>query len=442
MYTAFMTFDKNTVPPVTIKEGKYGDVEIIKNGYHYFLNHNGIGWHQYNTKNMREYCEQWSSYDLAYGDVLISGFGFGQLATWLSAKPEVTSVTCIEVSQDVVNAFLTNNSIPDNVEVIISDIYEYKTDKHYDCIILNHSNPMAAICRTVKKYSKIKIIGYCHNVAQSLPIFAGLLDVEAQDLDFLVGGINHMTWLLSLRHKGRDVYPELKRRILNSEAQKGQQFTKDLLQAMDLFMMGGDRHIIEFFPHARQSSDPKALHYGLKWRSDMISENLLSEELTRGAAQLQARAEGTKPLYIPKHVTPEAMGQQIKALTQGPDIVHVVNIPNEGAIPNLPDWALVEVKAVVGQHGARPVFVGDLPAQAARWTLAQIYAHELTIEAAAEQSRSKAIQALACDPMIRDFHEAEQVLDALIEVQGDRLASFMKKIGISRPSFPNAIESL
>jgi alpha-galactosidase len=296
-----------------------------------------------------------------------------------------------------------------------------------DCIILNHSNPMAAICRTVKKYSKIKIIGYCHNVAQSLPIFAGLLDVEATDLDFLVGGINHMTWLLSLRHKGRDVYPELKRRILNSEAQKGQQFTKDLLQAMDLFMMGGDRHIIEFFPHARQSSDPKALHYGLKWRSDMISENLLSEELTRGAAQLQARAEGTKPLYIPKHVTPEAMGQQIKALTQGPDIVHVVNIPNEGAIPNLPDWALVEVKAVVGQHGARPVFVGDLPAQAARWTLAQIYAHELTIEAAAEQSRSKAIQALACDPMIRDFHEAEQVLDALIEVQGDRLNSFVKK---------------
>jgi alpha-galactosidase/6-phospho-beta-glucosidase family protein len=121
------------------------------------------------------------------------------------------------------------------------------------------------------------------------------------------------------------------------------------------------------------------------------------------------------------------MGQQIKALTQGPDIVHVVNIPNEGAIPNLPDWALVEVKAVVGQHGARPVFVGDLPAQAARWTLAQIYAHELTIEAAAEQSRSKAIQALACDPMIRDFHEAEQVLDALIEVQGDRLASFVKR---------------
>jgi hypothetical protein len=133
-----MTLDIKTIPPVIIKEGTYGDVKIIKKGYHYFLNHNEIGWHQYNTKNMREYCEQWSSYDLAYGDVLISGFGFGQLATWLSAKPEVTSVTCIEISQDVVNAFLVNNSMPDKVQVIIGNAYEHKTDKHYDCIILDH----------------------------------------------------------------------------------------------------------------------------------------------------------------------------------------------------------------------------------------------------------------------------------------------------------------
>ena len=295
-----------------------------------------------------------------------------------------------------------------------------------DCILLNHSNPMGAICRAVSKYSKIKIIGYCHNVIQSLPIFSELLGVPASELDFLVGGVNHMDWLLSLRHQGRDVYPELKRKILESDMPQGQQFTKDLLEAMDLFMMGGDRHIIEFFPHARRATDPKAIPYGLKWRSDMISENLLSEELTRGAAELKARAEGSKPLYIPKHLTPEAMGQQIKALKMGPDIVHVVNIPNEGAIPNLPPWALVELKAVIGQHGARPVYVGDLPPQAARWTLAQIYAHELTIDAAAEGSRQKAIQALACDPMVRDFHEARDILDALVEAQGDRLAPFRR----------------
>jgi CRISPR/Cas system CSM-associated protein Csm5 (group 7 of RAMP superfamily) len=133
-----MPLDKNTIPPVVIKEGKYGDVEITKERSVYFLKHSKTNWNQYNEKNMREYHEQWSGYDLAYGNVLISGFGFGQFATWIASKPEVTSVTCLEISQDILDAFLANNTMPDNIEVIIGNAYEYKTDKHYDCIILDH----------------------------------------------------------------------------------------------------------------------------------------------------------------------------------------------------------------------------------------------------------------------------------------------------------------
>ena len=43
----------------------------------------------------------------------------------------------------------------------------------------------------------------------------------------------------------------------------------------------------------------------------------------------------------------------------------------------------------------------------------------------------KALQVLAGDPMIRDFHEAEKVLDALVEAQGDRLKRFRKRNRIS-----------
>lgn len=118
------------------------------------------------------------------------------------------------------------------------------------------------------------------------------------------------------------------------------------------------------------------------------------------------------------------MGRQIKALKFGPDILHVVNTRNGGAVGNLPEWAVLEVKSVVGQHGARAVQAGEMPAQAARWTLAQIYANELMIEAAAEGSREKAIQAMACDPMIRDFREAKEVLDVLVVAQQGRLDAF------------------
>jgi len=293
-----------------------------------------------------------------------------------------------------------------------------------DSVLLNHSNPMAAICRAISKYSKIRVIGYCHNVANALTRFAALLGVEAAELDPVVAGVNHQVWLLSLRHRGKDVYPLLHEKIAEIAAQPDRKFTAELMELTGLFLMGGDRHIIEFFPHARQPQAPEQIGYGLKWRRDMITERLLSEELTKNAADLARRASGQAPLIIKTKLSPEAMGHQIRALTQGPDMVHIVNVPNNGTIPNVPPWAVMEMKCIVGQHGAQPVHVGELPPQAARWTLAQIYAHELLIEAAAEGSRTKALQALASDPMVRDFHEPRIILDALVAAQGDRLAVF------------------
>jgi len=295
-----------------------------------------------------------------------------------------------------------------------------------DCVLLNHSNPMSAICRAVSKYSKIKVIGYCHNVAHAISSFAKVLEVEPAELDYSVAGVNHMVWLLTLRHKGNDIYPELRRRMLESEAAQGLQFTRELLEVTGLCLVGGDRHIIEFFPHARKPQTPAEIGYGMKWRANMISEGLVSEELTKAASNLRARASGKDPLILPSKMSPEAMGLQIKALKLGPDKLHVVNVPNCGAVTNVPPWAVMELKCVVGMHGALPVHMGELPAVAARWTLAQIYAHELMIDAAAEGSRQKALQALASDPMVRDFGEAAQILDALVEAQGERLAPFRK----------------
>ncbi len=77
-------------------------------------------------------------YDLAYGDVLITGFGFGTLACWLASKPEVKSVTVLEISKSIYDIFLMSNKLPDKVKVIITDASTYKTDKHFDCLLLDH----------------------------------------------------------------------------------------------------------------------------------------------------------------------------------------------------------------------------------------------------------------------------------------------------------------
>jgi len=293
-------------------------------------------------------------------------------------------------------------------------------------ILLNHSNPMNPICRAVTKATGIPTIGYCHNVVLDVRWFARILEVPVEELETTVAGPNHMNWLLAIRHRGRDVYPELKRRILAAEPEKEHRFAREVLERLDVFPVGGDRHMIEFFPHVRQATKPGELPYEILWRVDLIRKGQLARELNKGADDLTRRADGQLPPLMPGKPSPESMGEQIRALAFGVEKIHYVNIPNRGAVPNLPDWAVIELRAVVGSGGARPLYVGDLPPQAARWSLATIYAHELMVDAAIEGSRAKALMALACDPMMVNFGEVEPVFDAIVEAQEDRLARFRK----------------
>lgn len=295
-------------------------------------------------------------------------------------------------------------------------------------ILLNHSNPMNPICRAVIKATGINTIGYCHNVAGGIHYFAKILGIPANEIEVTVAGPNHMNWLLEIRHLGRDVYPELKRRLLQSKPERGQMFACDVLRLLDLFPVGGDRHMIEFFPHAREARTPAELRYQMEWRADMIAkQGRLAKEISKKPDELALRAKGELPPWIPSKPSPESMGQQIRAMALGIEKVHYVNIPNRGAISNVPDWAVVELKGVVGSYGARPLFVGDLPPQAARWSLATIYSQELMVDAAIERSREKALMGLACDPMMINFTEVEKVFDAIVKAQGDRLADFRKR---------------
>jgi hypothetical protein len=92
----------------------------------------------YNKDTDKEIKELYSSYDLAYGDILVSGLGFGILALWLCSKPNVKSVTVVEISSDVIDLFKQSNSIPNNLNIINDNMVKYNTNKFYDCIFLDH----------------------------------------------------------------------------------------------------------------------------------------------------------------------------------------------------------------------------------------------------------------------------------------------------------------
>lgn len=131
-------FDKNTIPEVTVTPAKIGDFSITKEGNEFFLRKNEAQLMQLNVKSLREYKEQYACYDLAYGDVLITGLGFGMLATWLASKPEVTSIKVIEFHQEVIDLFISTNTVDDKITIELGDAKNYTTNDKFDCVFLDH----------------------------------------------------------------------------------------------------------------------------------------------------------------------------------------------------------------------------------------------------------------------------------------------------------------
>lgn len=128
----------NYIPPI-LKEGKWGNVEIKKNGNLYILLVSGEQWLIYREDSHDTAYEVFSHYDLAYGHVICTGMGFGIRENWLVNNPKVTKITVVERSQDLINYHYEINSpfiTSPKVEIVCSDVNDYKGK--CDVLLLDH----------------------------------------------------------------------------------------------------------------------------------------------------------------------------------------------------------------------------------------------------------------------------------------------------------------
>ena len=120
----------------------------------------------------------------------------------------------------------------------------------------------------------------------------------------------------------------------------------------------------------------------------------------------------------------DAAAALVASLHAGTGDDQVVDVLNQGAIPNLPAGDVVEVTCRVDRAGAfghpteplAPEMLG---------LVQHLKAYErLTIEAAVTGSRSVALKALTTNPLVADVDRATPLLDALLDANRDLLPRF------------------
>ncbi len=305
-------------------------------------------------------------------------------------------------------------------------------------ILFNHSNPLAVLVRTMVKYSRINVVGICHGVQEAILHVSRVMGIPPHELDVRYIGTNHYHWFTAIHHNGRDIYPEVRRRFAGRESVDNEMLTQKLSRAYGYQLTHlNDDHTIEFYPYMAQTPGG-VLPYNLNlevWLPGgyVASETAQGEpgdagqaghrqaqmlDYEKELAAMQLPAEMSDPL------TGEGLGSLLESISLGRRQVYVVNIPNHGAVPNLPPYAVLELDGVTDRLGVRGVCMGDAPLTLEGILHRRIIWQELVADAGAQGNRSLALQALLLDEMAVRPEQAERMLDELLAASRPMLPQF------------------
>ena len=299
--------------------------------------------------------------------------------------------------------------------------------------LLNYTNPMAMLAGGMQQGTGIRTVGLCHSVQGCTWSLLSSLDLlkkyPPDECVQLVAGINHMSWLLKVEHKGRDLYPEIKRlaaeklrRWRNGPEKHGNMVRLEMMLNLGYYITESSEHLSEYVPHFIQATAPQ-----------LIGEfNIpLDEYPRRCISQIEYWKKQSKELLKNPNLT------HTRSHEYGATIMEAIetnrpatiggNVLNRGLIPNLPDKACVEVPCLVDGNGVQGCYVGDLPEVCAAYNRTNINVQLLTIEAVLQRRRDRIYQAAMLDPHTASQLTIDQIrnlVDDLIEAHGHWLPTF------------------
>lgn len=322
------------------------------------------------------------------------------------------------------------------------DIAKDVLDLAPQAIFINYGNPMAAVCRGVRKATGADIVGLCHGVFSVAKGLARVLGVPEDNLRYTAVGINHLTWFSRVRANGEDCMPRLLQIAEERVARYDRASPVDdsgaeglpaedldplcwhLLKLFGAFPAVQDRHVSEFFPQLFRDG----MYSGKRLGMDVFDIQKVIDRGDRVFESMREAALSSKPLgeeYFQKIGGEHEQALEIiDSIRTDAGRVYSVNLPNLGQVPNLPPEAVIECPAVANGVGIRPIVQEPLPSGVMATLATRLAWVETIVEAAMEASRTKFVQALVVDGWVSSMSAAERLADAMLAAQAEHLPQF------------------
>lgn len=300
-----------------------------------------------------------------------------------------------------------------------------------NAIVLNYTNPMAMLCRTVQSECNINITGLCHSVQGTASMLAKWIGADEKDVTYLCAGINHQAFYLDFKVKGEDAYPLIRKAMDNPEIYNEEQVRNEMFLALDYYVTESSGHNSEYNAWFRKRPDLiekyctngtgwNPGHYGYILDEYLKREDNWEQEIIDWLAEDEV--DITRGYEYAAYIFNAVFGDNTMYEFNG-------NVRNFGLIDNLPEGCCVEVPVVASKAGLRAMHVGEMPAQLAILNNISSRIEELTVQGSLEGDRRKIFQAIAFDPLtssVLGLREIQAMVDEMFAANEAYLPQFKK----------------
>ncbi|HUU36132.1 MAG TPA: alpha-glucosidase/alpha-galactosidase [Vicinamibacterales bacterium] len=302
-------------------------------------------------------------------------------------------------------------------------------------LFLNYANPMAMNTWACDAYGGVRVIGLCHGVEGGHRMIAEALGLPVEEVDIICAGINHQSWYIQVRHKGRDVTGEIleafERHPVYSKTEK---VRIDLIRRFGYFTTESNGHVSEYLPWYRKRPDEIR-----KWID--LSDWIHGE--TGGYLRVCIEGRNWFETEVPKWLAEEPpkldtitrstehASYIIESLETGRRYRGHFNVRNNGTIANLPADCIVEAPGYVDGNGVSVPRVGDLPLACAATCAASVNVQRMGMEAAVRGDAELLKLAMLHDPLVGavcDPPEVWQMTDELLVAQAEWLPQYAGEV--------------
>lgn len=288
-----------------------------------------------------------------------------------------------------------------------------------EALLINYVNPMSPMVSIASSVG-VPCVGVCGGIESTKSYVASVLGKEKAELQMLFAGVNHLCWLLELRERDCDLYPDF-RVLMNDPDVRGEEAVRfEILQQFGYFLSESSGHTSDFFPYFRRNRQLLERYcygrgyYGAEGAylklAQFVQKHVGNEDYLAHESPTSLRSQDYCPAII------EAWMGSIASKVYG----NIVNsrFSERPALIGLPPFACVEVPLEIERRSIVVPSEIELPLTLSSLCMPLVLQHTLIAQALLELDAETVVSAICQDQLtsaVLDLPQIRSLTHALLE---------------------------